>query len=228
MTFNLGVTFTNDQLAILYATGTNVVVAKPSAGGSIPNVAWLVFKALPANKITWDEEYGIYASTQNITNGATLTQLSSVPLPAADNKSYTLQDSGVIVGPASGGTPYAFTLLNQYSNQPYMTAGLYQNANVNGTDILSSAISAAPVIYQSTAVMTPFTTVYIWLQSNVKGNCVVTSVTSPMTKLVFGGGVDNISVAYDSASGTFLPAAAKGALVTASKTDGFDTIQPLL
>ena len=91
MTFNLGVTFTNDQLAILYATGTNVVVAKPSAGGSIPNVAWLVFKALPANKITWDEEYGIYASTQNITNGATLTQLSSVPLPAADNKSYTLQ-----------------------------------------------------------------------------------------------------------------------------------------
>lgn len=228
MTFNLNVAFTNAQLQILYATGTNVVVAKPSAGGSIPNVAWLVFKALNTNNINWDEEYGIYASTTQITNGATLTQLSNVPLPAADNKVYTLQDSGVIVGPSSGGTPNAFTLLNQYSTLPYMTTGLYQNANVNGLAILNSAISAAPVILQSTAVMTPYTTVYIWLQSNVKGNCVVTNVTSPMTKLTFGGSVDTISVEYDSASGKFIQVHSKGAVVPAINTTGFETIEPLL
>ena len=109
-----------------------------------------------------------------------------------------------------------------------MTTGLYQNANVNGLAILNSAISAAPVILQSTAVMTPYTTVYIWLQSNVKGNCVVTNVTSPMTKLTFGGSVDTISVEYDSASGKFIQVHSKGAVVPAINTTGFETIEPLL
>jgi hypothetical protein len=207
MDFNLNVAFTNEQLQILYITGTNVIIAKPTMGGQ-PNVAWLAFKPLQANTVSWSEQYGIYASTQSITNGAKLTQLSSVPVPAADNKLYTLQDSGVIAGPNPGGQPGAFTVLNQYSGKPYMTVGLYQNANVNGTDILNNAVSAAPVLLQSTAAMTPFTTVYIWLQSQVTGNTVVTNVTSPMTALKFGGSIDSISVAYDSASGKFLPATA--------------------
>ncbi|WP_046244120.1 hypothetical protein [Hymenobacter terrenus] len=205
MDFSLNVAFTNEQLQILYATGTNVIIAKPTQGGS-PNVAWLAFKALNANTISWAEEYGIYASTSAVQNGAVLTQLSSVPVPAADNKLYSLELSGVITGPDSGGQAGSFSLLNQYANAPYMTVGLYQNANVNGTDILNNAVSAAPVLLQSTASMTPFTTVYIWLQSQVKGNSVVTNVTSPMTALKFGGKVDSISVAYDSTSGKFLPA----------------------
>jgi hypothetical protein len=40
----------------------------------------------------------------------------------------------------------------------------------------------------------------------VVSNSVVTTVTSPMTELRFGGGVDTISVSYDSSSGKFLPA----------------------
>ncbi|MBV7530850.1 hypothetical protein [Chitinophaga sp. sic0106] len=202
--YSLNVGFTNDQLKTLYATGTNVVVAKPSGAGN-PNVAWQVFKPLMANQLAWDEQYGLYASTSNVTNGATLTQMSSVPVGAAMNKLYTLQDSGVISGPASGGQQNAFSLLNVYSGMPYMTVGLYQNANVNGIDILGNAISAVPVLKMSTAVMTPYTTVYIWLQSQVASNSVVTNVTSPMTQLNFGGGINNISVAYDSDSGTFLP-----------------------
>ncbi|WP_291910128.1 hypothetical protein [Chitinophaga sp. CB10] len=202
--YTLNVGFTNDQLQVLYATGTNVVIAKPSGGGS-PNVAWQVFKPLMANQLSWIEEYGIYASTSNITNGATLSQMSSIPVGAAMNKLYTLQDSGVITGPASGGQPSSFALLNDFTTKPYMTVGLYQDAKVNGVDILGNAISAVPVLLASTAVMTPYTTVYIWLQSQVKSNSVVTTVTSPMTQLQFGGGIDTISVAYDSNSGKFLP-----------------------
>ncbi|SHM41780.1 hypothetical protein SAMN05444266_10820 [Chitinophaga jiangningensis] len=202
--YSLNVGFTNDQLQVLYATGTNVVVAKPSGSGN-PNVAWQVFKPLMANQLSWDEQYGLYASTSSVTNGATLSQMSNVPVGAAMNKLYTLQDSGVISGPASGGQPNAFSLLNTYSSKDYMTVGLYQNANVNGVDILGNAISAVPVLKMSTAVMTPYTTVYIWLQSQVKSNSVVTTVTSPMTQLNYGGGINSISVAYDSDSGKFLP-----------------------
>lgn len=221
-TFNLKVAFTNSQLEVLYATGTNVIVAKPTSDGT-PNVAWQVFKPLQANQISWEELYGIYASTSAIVNGATLSQLSSVPIPAAENKLYTLEDSGVITGPSSGGYPNAFTLNNKYSNKDYMTVGLYQDANVNGTDIIGNATSAAPVLLQSTAVMTPFTTVYIWLQSQVRSNSVITNVTSPMTQLKFGGGVDDISVAYDSESGKFLPTGNTAKLFTS-----FDVIEASL
>jgi hypothetical protein len=89
---------------------------------------------------------------------------------------------------------------------PYMTVGLYQAATVNGQQFDDNAVSAAPVLLNSTAVMTPYTNLYIWIQSQVNGNTVVTNVTSPMTELIFGGGTDKISVAYNSATGTFIPA----------------------
>ncbi|NRA12319.1 MAG: hypothetical protein HRT57_10230 [Crocinitomicaceae bacterium] len=37
--YELNIAFTNEQLQTIYATGTNVIVAKPSGGGT-PNVAW--------------------------------------------------------------------------------------------------------------------------------------------------------------------------------------------
>lgn len=208
MEFTLKTAFTNAQLELLYATGTNIVVAKPT-GGAQPNVAWQVFKPMQANTLKWGEEYGIYASTSAVTNGATLSQLSSVPVGARDNMLYTLEPNAIISGPVSGGMSGAFALNNKFAEKPYMTVGLYQNANVNGTDIIGNALSAAPVILQSTAFMTPYTTVYIWLQSQVVSNTVVTMVTSPMTKLTFGGTTKELSVAYDSASGFFVPTGSK-------------------
>ena len=92
-----------------------------------------------------------------------------------------------------------------------MTVGLYQNANVNGTDILNSAISAADTPEGQTAAMTPYTNVYIWAQATTKSNTVVTQVTSPQTELTFGGGVDTLTVEYNSATGTFNPVTAQSA-----------------
>jgi hypothetical protein len=199
----LSVQFTQAQLDILYATGSNVVIAKPT-GGSSPNVAWQVFRPMRSNKLSWGEEYGIYASTSRVENGARLEQLSATPVGAAKNKLYTLEPTSNIKGPVSGGTPDAYSLLNKYDAQPYMTVGLFQDATVNGTEIIGNALSAVPVLLASTATMTPFTTVYIWLQSQVISNTVVTLVTSPMTQLKYGDGVNSLSVAYDSNSGKFL------------------------
>lgn len=205
--YQLKVAFTDEQLQVLYLTGTNVIVAKPSSDGSTPNVAWQVFKPMQNNSLSWQEEYGLYASNSEIRNGANLTQISSVPVGAAMNKLYTLESNATILGPSDGGMPNSFALKNSYpADRGYMTVGLYQDATVNGTEILGNAISAVPVILASTAVMTPYTTVYIWLQSQVISNTVVTTVTSPMTMLKFGGGTAEISVKYDSQSGKFINA----------------------
>ncbi|HEY3759706.1 MAG TPA: hypothetical protein VGL37_08070 [Solirubrobacteraceae bacterium] len=76
---------------------------------------------------------------------------------------------------------------------------------INGRPTNGNAISAAPVLYNSTAQMTPFTTIYLWVQSQVQSNSVVTLVTSPMTKVTFGDGVTSISLEYEPQTGTFVP-----------------------
>ena len=213
MTFELDLAFTTDQLHTIFMTGSNVIVAKPSGGGS-PNVAWQVFKPMAANSLAWEENYGVYASTAQVQNGARLTQLSATGIPAAMETTYTLQADGAISTPAAGGSANSFTLTNAYAaGQGYMTVGLYQDATVNGTQIAGNAVSAAPVLYQSTATMTPFTTVYIWLASQVVSNSVVTLVTSPMTQVKFGNGVNTASLAYDSATGHFIPTATTNKLM---------------
>jgi hypothetical protein len=203
--YTLNISFTNKQLGIFEATNSQVIIAKP-VGSDSPNVAWQAFSPMQSNQLTWDEEYGIYASTVPITShGAVLTKQSMVDLPATMQQQYTLKSKGDIDTPVSGGVAGSFYLLNQYSSEPYMTVGLFQDANINGKLVEGHAISAANVLLQSTAQMTPFTTLYVWLASDLVGNCVITSVTSPMTKLKFGGAVSEISVSYDSQSGNFLP-----------------------
>jgi hypothetical protein len=205
-TYSLSTSFSEEDLRRFYTTGTNIVVAKPAAGG-VPNVSWIVYRPLKENFISWEEQYGIYASNSDIVNGAYLSQISSTSIPAAIEKLYTLQPDGVLSPPGPGGQSDSYAVVNEYNNlleKGYMTIGLYQNANVDGQSITKNAVSAAQVVYKSTAVMTPYTTVYLWTQSQVKSNTVVTNVTSEMTKVTFGGGTSTVSLQYDSNTGTFI------------------------
>lgn len=163
--------------------------------------------------MTWEEQYGIYTSTQSIQNGATLTQLSITPFPAVDGQVYALGSAGFFGPPQGGGSLGSYTAVNQYNNLPpngpgYLTFGLYQNASVNGSAMNGNAVSAAAVPYQSTAVMTPFTTIYIWTQSQVRSNTVVTTVSSTQTKVTFGGAIREVSLNFNPQTGGFIPAGA--------------------
>ena len=203
VTYTLNVVFTNDQLDTIFETNSRIVIAKPLSGAE-PNVAWQSFNPFQNNTITWNEAYGIYISNSKIVNGAFLDKLSTVPSGAAMDKLYTLKGSGVITGPDEGGATNSFALLNAYRAQPYINVGLYQDAMVNAIDSIGNANSVVPVLSASTALMTPNTILYLWVQSNVEANTVVTPITAPLTQLQFGGGVSGISVSYDTDSGRFL------------------------
>ncbi|MGO8840232.1 MAG: hypothetical protein ACLQF1_03595 [Methyloceanibacter sp.] len=213
-TYTLTTGFADEDLKRFYATGTNIVIAKPTDGGQ-PNVAWVVYRPLPKNAVTWEEQYGIYASNSEIQNGAALYQLAQTAFPAIFEKAYNFDPSGFFTGPFGGGSKNAYTAVNLYGNLPkgYMTMGLFQNATVDGSAVVGNAVSAALVLYQSKATITPFTTVYLWTQSQVKGNTVVTDVTSAMTKVQFGGGISTVNLQYDPFTGTFIPVADSVALV---------------
>ena len=194
--YTLSVNLTEEQVKLFYLAGSNVVIAKPTEGGE-SNVAWQVFRPLEKNKVEWEEQYGIYASTVEIQNGARLTQMSQTPIPSLDGKIYPFLVPGVF-GPPEGneekGTYYS---INEYELKSHLTFGLYQGATVNGELVPGNAISAATVLQGNAVEMTPFTTLYVWLQSQVVSNTVVTKVTSPKTKVVFGGATNEISLTYD-------------------------------
>jgi hypothetical protein len=207
ITFDLNLSFSKSDLAAIFAADASVVVAKPADNsGSKPNVAWLTFRPLENNNISWEEVYGIYASNTLMEDGASIAKSSAVN-PAVPGKVYTLQPDGTFGAPADGGTLDSFTVVNKLENaRKYMTIGLTQDARIGGELVAGNAISASNVLYQSTAVMTPYTTVFLWIQSKIKSNSVCTKVTSPMSEITFGGGVNNLSYRYDSATGLFIPA----------------------
>lgn len=225
--YTLNFNFTTDQLQTLYMTGTNVVIAR-SLNGQMPIVAWQVVRPMQANTLGWENAYGIYASTTNIQNGAVINQMSESPSGAVMGKMYTLEQQGFISGPGANSTPGAYSLTNKFSNLQYLTTGLFQGATVNGMYIPNNVCTAQPTLLMSTAVMSPDTAIYIWLQSMVMSNSVVTYVTSPMTKLNFGGSVNQMSVQYDSASGRFIPAQAAGKKKAADSAAALEHIAPVL
>lgn len=205
--YNLETHFTDQDLQRFLASGSNIIVAKPSNGGA-PNVAWVVFRPLLDNSMSWEDNYGIYASNTDLISGGVLNQMSKTAYPAVEAKVYELTPYGAFAGPGSAGQPGSYTAVNSYNNLPkgYLTFGLYQNAEVNGSQVVGNAVSAAPVIYNSTAAITPFTTVYLWVQSQVVSNSVVTMVTSPQTSVTFGGSTTKVSLSYDPSSGKFISA----------------------
>jgi hypothetical protein len=225
--FSLSTTFSQADLDRFFASGSNIVLAKPTGGGS-PNVAWIVYRPLVENNISWEENYGIYASNVEVVNGAVLSQMSQTPFPAESDVLYTMSPTGPITGPqTSGGTPNAYSIINLYSNLPkgYLTFGLYQNATVNGDQKMGNVVSAAAVLYNSTAVMTPYTTVYLWVQSQVVSNTVVTQVTSPMTQVKLGGDITTADLTYNPNTGTFVPSSTEKRL---SMGRGLEHILPRL
>lgn len=205
-TYTLHIAFTDAQLQRLYATGANVIIAKPGPGS--PYVSWQVFSPLRNNTLSWQEAYGIYIADAPICDGAGLVPVAGVPSGAVMDRLYTLDKKGNISGPGTDGLPGAFALLNNWRRgRGCLTTGLFQNALVNGREVTGNAVSAVPVLFQNTAVIRPAPTLRLWLQSGVVSNMVITQVESPVTTLTFGESRERLTVAYDADAGVFIPAA---------------------
>ncbi len=205
-TYTLNTEFTNQDLERFYMSGTNVIIAKETAGGT-HNIAWVVFRPLQKNTVQWDDNYGIYASNTDLMNGVVVNQMATTGIPAVIEKTYDFGPNGIFGPPTSPGSPNAYTAGNHFNNLPkgYLTMGLTQDAAVNGTHVTGNVASATVVLFNSSAVLAPGTTIKIWAQSQVVSNTVITTITSPVTQVTFGGGITDIDLKYDPQSGKFIP-----------------------
>lgn len=217
MQYTLNLEINANDLKNIKAAGQNVILAKPaqsSGGASAPNVVWLAFSPFEGNQITWEETYGIYASnTQEFSDGTTIMKISETDFPAQDQAYYNFTSSAVFDGPHTGSgapTKGSYQANNQMPNSQYpkLTFGLEQAAAINGNGITPHPVNAALVLSQETAIFTPYTTVYVWLQANIQSSTVLTVIKSNMAKVLFGGDVTEQTLKYDPAAGVFVPATA--------------------
>nr|GFC84425.1 hypothetical protein [Tanacetum cinerariifolium] len=137
--YTLTINLTSAQLQEFYQAGLSIALGKQGPNSGQPNVVWQAFQPLEYNTVTWQEAYGIYISNAQLTNGNVLMPLSATPMPAVEGTLYTLQADGVITGPSGGeGTPGTYSLLNKYTNQQQLVAGLVQEAvaNIRGNSVV--------------------------------------------------------------------------------------------
>jgi hypothetical protein len=74
--------------------------------------------------------------------------------------------------------------------------------------------------------LTPLTSAWVWLESNLLSGTVITQVTSKQTIATFGDGVDTISLKYSRAKGCFVPSTVAGAFTKSKNVMLYNPLAP--
>jgi hypothetical protein len=206
MDFTLNLLIDTEDLRTIRDAGENVLIAKP-VNGSEPNVVWLDFDPFEANEVQWSEEYGIYVSNAQVQQGANISKLSETGVGLSAETFYALESDATFHGPTGDSAPAgSFGADNQMPSSSYraLTFGLTQSAIVQGNQINLKPINAQSVPAMQQATFTPLTTIFVWLDALVVSETVITNVSSPMTRVTFGGQVTEQTLRYDAAVGKFV------------------------
>jgi len=210
MKFTLKMLIDPADLSVIKTAGQRITLAKPVNAEDRISTVWLSIDPFQSTDVEWEEEYGIYASTTAIVDGASITKMSETDFPAADGKYYSFPSSALFLGPSGG--PSApplgtFKVFNDMPSSNYraLTFGLSQSAQVNKMPANRKPISASSVLATQFIEMTPFTNVYIWLQSYYQSETVITKVVGKYTVAKFGRDAFELTFKYDAQAGVFKP-----------------------
>lgn len=209
--YSLTLNIAPDDLKNIKAAQQRITLAKPVGSGD-PNVIWLSIDPFQSTTVEWTEDYWVFASTTAVAQGASITKLSEVtPGPALDAGYYPFTSAAVFNpfqkdASIPGGT---FAANNDMPNSqyPYLTFGLSQSALINKKPAERKPISAQTVLATQQIQMTPFTTIYIWLQSQFSSETIITKIIGHTAVAKFGGGVNSMTLKYDPDRGVFVPEA---------------------
>jgi hypothetical protein len=206
-TFTLNLEIDPQSLNLIRAAQERIMLAKPVGGGS-PNVIWQSFDPFATNTVTWEEQFGLYASDTLIANGASIRKMSAQE-PADEAMYYTFTSGASFEGPYLDPRvgPGQYAAQNSMPNSSYkeLTFGLTQAANINGTPVPGNPLNAVSVLPNRFVTFTPITTVYVWLESNQASSTVITQILSNQTITKYSGGITSRDLVYDPNLGQFVP-----------------------
>lgn len=198
--FQLRINIDPEWVSQIVQAGQNVVITKQVAGNSGTSVAWVSFSPYPSNSVAWDDSYAVFTSKITLQSGATITRVADIQ--AAPQNAYGFKNN--VFGIT---TPYTALGPGQYEavNQSGMTSvlGLAQDVTVNGLQHELAPIFAATVLPGQWLDMTPYDTVSVFLQANVRSAMCLGTVTGPTCQVTFGGGLKTQTIEFVPSLGGF-------------------------
>lgn len=136
-----------------------------------PKPLWAVFKPFEGNVVTWNDEYGVYASPDPITN-ETVISASSVQYPARPGSVYPFFDDNTFGPPEGAVQPGDYAVQNNAGEM--LTFGLLQGVAVNGAKSDVSPVDAVAAKTGQVVTFQPTETISVFLYCLDSSNPVVT------------------------------------------------------
>ena len=182
--YKLTITLNAQDVHSINAAKQKIIIVKEVAVNSdsdaeASQVAWLSFSPFEYNEITWEAEYGIYASTTQHQAGANILKSSSIH-PASSGVIYPFETgafdkhSGVV-----GINNYGIE--NRHDED--FTFGMAQSAKVNGTTYHAAPLNAVTVLSQEQAIFTPIEKLSIFLNGKFDNGVIISSVRNKALKV---------------------------------------------
>lgn len=191
----------SEDVRLMNANNQKIVLVKEVGNTSGTQVAWVNFSPFENNQVTWEDVYGVYSSSTEVQNGATLLQTSTVN-PASAGVYYPFKD-GTFGSPTGETGSNSYGIQNKYSRQ--FTFGMAQAVTANGNKFPVSPLNAVTVLSQQNAQFTPIEKVKIFVQANLNNGVIISQITSPALTIDLTNN-PNQKVRYDRKLGAFVPA----------------------
>lgn len=170
----------------------------PSAAASAPPaVAWQAFRPLASNTIDWADQYTCFATTTPLDYGAVLmlNAFSAAPMQVGLAEIFS---AGQFTQRPQGGPAYVVANASQTGSYAF---GLAQSATINNVAALCP-VSAAPVLYNEAAYLTPTDVISIFLSSAITGGTVI-PMPSNAFSVAAATGASDPTIGFDNSTNMF-------------------------
>ena len=195
MKYSLNISIDSTAVKTINQSGQRVTLVKSKKSGAL---AWVTFKPMENNLVTWEENYLIYATTTALQEGAVLNLESQTDQAVQTGSVYTLKDGVFTKG--DGGAPGVFTAMNQDADGE--SFGLAQTAIIHGKPVLAP-LNAIPVNHNQHVTFEPIETVSIYLSDIQDNGVVISDVTSDSLAVELTSETPNAKIGFNDASNTF-------------------------
>ncbi|HAS43115.1 MAG TPA: hypothetical protein DCS93_21725 [Microscillaceae bacterium] len=206
MIYELDLIIDPHDLPLLLAAHMKLTIAR-QVNQETPQVIWQAFQPFEMNLVAWENEYGIYASSQPREQGSIITTNVAHQYPAHDNVLYTLDANGTF-SESTNQPPGAgvFAVVNRIppNKFPEMTLGLEQRAIINGNRTPPSPLNAMLVPPQSEARFIPQNILYVWMQAPYESGTIIDHVFERWTAVAFQGDTTKHTLKYNQDLGKFV------------------------
>lgn len=202
--YELTIRLNPEDTHTINAAKQKIVIVKEVAVNSdsdsdASKVAWLSFSPFENNVITWQTQYGIYASTIEIQAGAKILKSSSVN-PASSGVIYPFE-TGAFDTPYGDAGQNNYGIENKYDT--LFTFGMAQSATVNGSLFDAHPLNAITVLSQEQAIFTPIEKLSIFLNAKFNNGVILSSVSNKALDLDLTSTPSRV-IHYDKEQGKFI------------------------